>query len=286
MLSWSWVERAPVSPHPDWRAVPALLFVKNRGPNTAVCTRRVPGWYNIGMRKPRAAAPKLHVGYVRVSTDDQAREGVSLADQEARIRAHAFARGTDLDSVIVDGGYSAKDLNRPGMRKLLGMIERGEVASVTVLKLDRLTRSVGDFARFLDLSTKRGFALVSVAETLDTASAGGRMVANIMMSVASWEREVIGERTASAMAHKRRQGQFCGGKRAPYGYRVVGDGIVPHKGEQKVLDMIHQARERGLSLRRIVDDLNGRDIPGPQGGLWHLSGLVSVLKSKTTAEAA
>jgi site-specific DNA recombinase len=235
------------------------------------------------MGRKRKVALRRHVGYCRVSTEEQSSSGVSLQDQEARIRAHAFARGIDLCEVIVDAGFSAKDLNRPGMRKLMALITKGEVASVTILKLDRLTRNVGDFARFLDLSAKRGFDLVSVAETLDTSSAGGRMVANIMMSVASWEREVISERTSSAMAYKRGRRQFCGGVRAPYGYRVVAGSIVPHKGEQHVLSDIHAARKQGVSLRKIVTDLNERRIPAAQGGPWNLSSLVSVIGSKTAA---
>ena len=241
----------------------------------------------------KAKLSKLNLGYVRVSTEEQATKGVSLADQEARIRAHAFARGVELHEVIIDAGFSAKDMNRPGMRRLLEMIEGRRVQSVTILKLDRLTRSVLDFARLLDMTTKKGFALVSVAETLDTSSASGRMVANIMMSVASWEREAIGERTSSGMAHLRSQGRFCGGNRAPYGYRVVGDRldkskrrIVDDLNEQRVLASIREQRAAGVSLRRIVDDLNGREITAPGGGVWHLSGLVSVLHSKTTTEAA
>jgi site-specific DNA recombinase len=169
------------------------------------------------------------------------------------------------------------------MRKLLAMIEKGELGSVTILKLDRLSRNVGDFARFLDLATKRGFDLISVCETLDTSSAGGRVVLNIMMSIASWEREVIAERTSDAMARMRTQGDFCGGLRAPYGFRVVAGSVVPHKGEQHVLSGIHAARERGVSLRNVVADLNERGVPAAQGGLWNLSSLVAVLKSKTAA---
>jgi DNA invertase Pin-like site-specific DNA recombinase len=227
-----------------------------------------------------------HYGYVRVSTEEQSTHGVSLRDQEARVRAHAFARGVDLTDVIIDAGYSAKDLNRPGMTKLLAMIQRGEVASVTILKLDRLTRSVGDFARFLDMSKRLGFDLISVAETLDTSTAGGRMVANVMMSVAQWEREAIGERTASAMADKRAAREFCGGARAPFGFSLVDNPLVADDREQAVLASIHTARENGTSLRRIVADLNERGIPAPQGGVWHLSSLVSVLKSKTLTVAA
>lgn len=247
------------------------------------CTSRVPYWYTERMKKRSTKSSRLHVGYVRASTGDQQ---ITLADQEARIRAHAFARGVELAEVIVDGGFSAKDLNRPGVQRLLAMIERGEVASVTIVKLDRLTRSVGDFARFLDLTKKRGFDLVSVVDALDTSTAAGRMVANIMMSVASWERETIGERTASAMAHKRSQGEFCGGQRAPYGYRVDDGKLVPDDQERAVLGRIHAMRAERLSLRAVVAALNEERIAAPQGGQWHLSGLVSVLKSKTTAKAA
>jgi DNA invertase Pin-like site-specific DNA recombinase len=236
------------------------------------------------VKKRKLSTKRLHLAYVRVSTEEQSARGISLADQEARVRAHAFARGIDLDEVIVDAGYSAKDMNRPGIRRLLDLINARGVQSVTILKLDRLTRSVGDFARLLEMTTKKSFDLISVAETLDTSSASGRMVANIMMSVASWEREVIGERTSSAMAFMRRQGRFCGGKRAPFGYRVVGDRIVESKTEQRILSGIREQRWGGVSLRRIVDDLNARDIAGPGGGSWRLSGLVSVLKSKTASQ--
>src|SRR4051794_1756678 len=109
------------------------------------------------------------IGYVRVSTERQADRGISLEAQEAKIRAMATVQGTDLVDVIVDGGESAKFLKRPGFQRILAMIAAGEIQAVIVAKLDRLTRSVKDLCGLLELFEKKGVALVSVAESLDTS---------------------------------------------------------------------------------------------------------------------
>jgi DNA invertase Pin-like site-specific DNA recombinase len=111
------------------------------------------------------------IGYVRVSTDRQAEQGVSLEAQEAKIRAMATVQSADLLDVIVDGGESAKSLNRPGLQRLLELINAGKVEAVIVAKLDRLTRSVKDLCGLLELFEKRKVSLISVAESLDTGSA-------------------------------------------------------------------------------------------------------------------
>jgi len=131
------------------------------------------------------------IGYVRVSTDRQADTGVSLEAQESKIRAMATVRGCDLDEVVVDGGESAKDLKRPGVERLLALVSAGKVDAVIVAKLDRLTRSVKDLCALLELFEKRKVALISVAESLDTSSAAGRLVITIMGAVSQWEREAI-----------------------------------------------------------------------------------------------
>jgi DNA invertase Pin-like site-specific DNA recombinase len=146
------------------------------------------------------------IGYVRVSTDRQAEQGVSLEAQEAKIRAMATVRGADLLEVIVDGGESAKNLNRPGLKRLIALVDSGKAEAVIIAKLDRLTRSVKDLCSLLELLEKRGVALVSVAESHDTASAAGRLVITIMAAVSQWEREAIGERTRDALRHKRTRG--------------------------------------------------------------------------------
>jgi len=143
-----------------------------------------------------ACDPMKTVGYVRVSTDRQADQGVSLEAQEAKIRAMATVQSAELLEVIVDGGESAKSLTRPGLQRLLALIHAGKVQAVIVAKLDRLTRSVKDLCGLLELFEKRKVALISVAELLDTGSAAGRLVITIMGAVSQWEREAIGERTA------------------------------------------------------------------------------------------
>jgi DNA invertase Pin-like site-specific DNA recombinase len=123
------------------------------------------------------------VGYVRVSTDKQADQGVSLDAQAEKIRAMAVVQGAEMLDIIVDGGESAKSLKRPGMAKLLALVDAAKVQAVIVAKLDRLTRSVKDLYELLDRFERRGVVLISVAESLDTGSAAGRLVLNIMAAV-------------------------------------------------------------------------------------------------------
>jgi len=116
----------------------------------------------------------------------------------------------------MDDHFSAnrpKSLNRPGVTRLLAMVEEGKVKAVIVAKLERLTRIVKDLCELLERFERRGVALVSVAESLDTGSAAGRLVLNIMAAVWQWEREAIGERTRDAMRHKRSQGERVGNSR-------------------------------------------------------------------------
>src|SRR3954462_13505688 len=120
------------------------------------------------------------LGYIRVSTDRQADQGASLDAQSARIRAMAVVHGAELVEVVVDGGESAKDMHRPGLRRVLSMVQAREVEALVVAKLDRLTRSVKDLCELLELFERTGVSLISVAESLDTGSAAGRLVITIM----------------------------------------------------------------------------------------------------------
>src|SRR5712692_11769433 len=128
------------------------------------------------------------IGYTRVSTEKQADRGVSLDAQTEKIRAMAQVHSANLVDIIVEA-ESAKSLNRPGMQRLLALVDSGEVKTVIVAKLDRLTRSVKDLCTLLERFTRRGVTVVSVAESLDTGSAAGRLVLNIMTAVSQWERE-------------------------------------------------------------------------------------------------
>ena len=163
------------------------------------------------------------IGYVRVSTDRQAEQGVSLEAQEAKIRAISTVQSAELLDVIVDGGDSAKSPNRPGLQRLLDLINAGKVDTVIVAKLDRLTRSVKDLCGLMELFEKCKVALVSVTESLDTGSAAGRLMTTIMGAVSQWERKAIGERTHDALRHRRGKGERGGN--IEFGYRLSADGI-------------------------------------------------------------
>jgi DNA invertase Pin-like site-specific DNA recombinase len=215
------------------------------------------------------------VGYARVSTDKQAEQGVSLEAQSEKIRAMAVVQGADLVDIIVDAGESAKTLERPGMGRLRALVESGAVEVVIIAKLDRLTRSVKDLAELLERFQKRGVALVSVAESLDTGSAAGRLVLNIMTAVSQWEREAIGERTQTALAHKKAHRRVY--NHVPYGFTRDGDALVPLEAEQAVAGRIRLLRANGWALRRIAEALNADAIPTKQGGRWFAQTVKDVL---------
>ena len=210
------------------------------------------------------------IGYARVSTDKQADKGVSLDAQAEKIRAMAVVHGAQLLDMVEDGGESAKSLNRPGLQRVLKLVDQRQVQAVIVAKLDRLTRSVKDLCELLELFERRGVALISVAGSLDTSSASGRLVMNIMAAVSQWEREAIGERTRDALQHKRSQGERVGN--IAFGYRLSADRkhVEADAGEQAVLGEIRRLRNAGTSLRRIAAALNGRALTTRRGTAWRM----------------
>lgn len=193
------------------------------------------------------------VAYLRVSTEQQA-DGVSLDAQRARIAAYAGLYGLDLVAVIEDPGVSARSLARPGLGRALAMLRSRTADALVVAKLDRLTRSVRDLSVLLDdwFAGDR-WALLSVSEQIDTRTAGGRLVLNVLASVAQWEREATAERTSEALAHKARKGEFIGG-RVPFGWDLAPDGtrLIPVTREQQIIAAAREARARGLSYRAIA----------------------------------
>ncbi len=191
------------------------------------------------------------IGYVRVSTDKQADRGVSLDAQAEKIRAMAVVHNAELVDIIVNGGESAKSLQCPGLEWLLALVDAKKVQAVTVAKLNRLTRSAKDLCELPERFERRGVALISVAESLDTGSAAGRLVLNIMTAVSQWENEAIGERTRDAMHHKRTNSERVGNIR--FSYRLCADDrhLEPDPAEQAVLNEIRRLRQDGHTLREL-----------------------------------
>ena len=195
----------------------------------------------------------------------------------------ALVQGAELSEIIVESGESAKSLTRPGMAKLLAMVDGGKVRTVIVAKLDRLTRSVKDLCELLERFERRGVSLVSVAESLDTGSAAGRLVLTIMAAVSQWEREAIGERTRDALRHKRNQGQRVGN--IAFGIRLADDGqhLEPNPAEQAALEEIRRLRKEGATLRGIAAVLNDRTFRTRRGTPWRLESVARVLKQDAAA---
>ena len=220
-------------------------------------------------------------GYTRVSSEGQADRGISLDAQRAKIGAYYVAMGWALSEVVCDPGHSAKTLQRPGMGKILDAIRAGAVERVIVTKLDRLTRSVRDLSDLLDLFAQHDVALVSIGETLDTSSASGRMVVGMLGVIGQWEREAIGERTATALGHKRAQRQVYG--RTPFGYHRQGDVLVPNPVEQVTLAKAVAMDRAGASFREIGRMLTAA---GARAKVWQASSVRAMLRSKMAMEAA
>lgn len=233
-------------------------------------------------RQRTTKAEGMVLGYVRVSTEEQT-SGVSLAAQESRIAAYASAMDWAISEVVTDAGVSAKSLQRPGMTKILEAVRRGEVERVVVLKLDRCTRSIGDLSYVLDLFTKHGVALVSVGETLDTSTAAGRMVVNMLGVVAQWERETIAERTAGALSHKRRERTVYGP--VAFGYRRAGSQLVEDPVERAALAEAVRMDRAGHSFREICRMLEGRQVQPRRAKIWHAASVRAMLRSRIATEA-
>jgi DNA invertase Pin-like site-specific DNA recombinase len=210
--------------------------------------------------------PTRAVGYVRVSTDDQAASGLGLEAQTETIRRAAEARGWVLVHVYVDAGVSGKvrPQDRPALGSALVDLEAGAADVLVVAKLDRLARSVVGLSELLDLSQRSAWGLVLLDSDVDTSTAGGRMVANVMGVVAQWEREVISERTTAAMAAAKARGQRLG--------RPV---ELAHETRVEILRL----RWSGHSLQAIADTMTEAGVPTARGGRWHPSTVRAVLRS-------
>jgi site-specific DNA recombinase len=223
-------------------------------------------------------AQKPVIGYVRVSTAGQAEEGVSLAAQEARVRAWAASGGHEAPVLHRDAGLSgSKAHNRPGLQAALDEVCRRKGVLV-VYSLSRLARSTQDAILIAARLEKAGADLVSLTESIDTTSAAGKMVFRMLAVLAEFERDLISERTRGAMAHLRRQGRRIS-RFVPYGYCADGDHLVEDSKEQNAIRLIARLHEGGSSLRRIAAELQQRRIRTKFGGSrWTPKVLASLIR--------
>lgn len=208
------------------------------------------------------------IGYVRVSTDRQRDTGLSVDAQKSRLAAYASIFDLDLVAIVDDIGVSAATLDREGLRRALTMLDAGKADALLVVKLDRLTRSVRDLAALVDRYFAKRHRLLSVSDMVDTHSAAGRLVLNIITSVAQWEREATAERTKEAMAYMKAKGEFTGGNSAPYGFSVQDGKLVPVESEQEVIRVAKDLQSAGFSRRQIAKILDEKGIRSRSGKVF------------------
>jgi len=217
---------------------------------------------------------KAAIGYVRVSTQEQATEGVSLDAQRDKLRAYCKTNGIRLVDTIADEGISGSTLERPGLQAALRMIRRGRANTLIVAKLDRLSRSLRDVCALVgDYFTDEQYHLLSCCGMVNTHSAAGRMLLMNLANYNEFERAMISERTRETLQHMKAQGVRLGP--APYGYELSNQlddkgrrVLVPLVSEQEIIARLATGQASGVGFNDIARQLNADGIRARRGGEW------------------
>lgn len=228
------------------------------------------------------------VGYVRVSTQMQAQEGVSLDAQRRKIRAYADLYDLDLVEIYADEGASGASLQRPGLQRALSSLQCGRATGIVISRLDRLTRSVRDLSELLT-NVFASADLISVSDNIDTRTPTGRLILHVLTSVAQWEREVGAARTSEGI---RQVADTCGGwiwGQAPYGYEYGprdAEGrlmLIPDAAEQETIARLRELVAQQVPQRKIAEKLTAEGRGAKDGGAWHQSMVSKVMKREGIA---
>ena len=210
------------------------------------------------------------IGYIRVSTDQQGVDGVSLEAQRSKIAAYCSLYDYKLVGIHEDIG-SGKTMDRSGLDAALQDLCSNRAKGLVVVKLDRLTRNVADLSALIDgwfsPKAKCEAELVSITEHIDTTTASGRLVINMMGVISQWEREQTAERTVEALSYKKKNGKVYGP--TPFGFDREGDDLIDNEYEQELIAWMLDRREEKWGWKRIAGSLNSQDIPSKNGGRWH-----------------
>jgi len=213
----------------------------------------------------RTNPPLRAVTYGRVSTGRQAESGISLDDQAETLAEVVSRRGWVHVAHLTDPGVSGRKMsNRKGLQEALTLLDGGEADVLVAAKIDRVSRSTTDFARLLDHSETKGWKLVVLDVDVDTTTAAGRLLVDVVSAAASFESRRIGERVKAVHAVRRSQGKRAG--QAPILSADIRSRIAREHGD-------------GLSLNAIARALNEESIPTARGGRWHASTIQHVLRS-------
>lgn len=226
---------------------------------------------------------KRAIGYGRVSTLEQAEDGISLDVQKDRIKAYAKAKDLELIDVILDEGKSGKNLDRPGIEKLLQLADERKIDAIIVIRIDRLARKAIDFLGIIETFKNNDVDFHSITESLDSNTASGKLVMGILAQVAEYERELIRERILEALARKKRRGERLG--TTPLGFKTVknpkgGPGeLIENPEEIEIVKEIKRGRGKGWSYPEICRYLNGRGYKTKRNKKWYPSTVSYIVKN-------
>jgi len=202
--------------------------------------------------------------YTRKSTDDGLEQDFNSLDAQreacaAYIKSQAHEGWTLLNDTYDDGAYSGATLNRPAMAALLEKVKSGGVDVIVVYKVDRLTRSLMDFAKMVELFDKHGVSFVSVTQQFNTTSSIGRLTLNVLLSFAQFEREVTAERIRDKIAASRKKGLWMGGS-VPIGYDIKDKRLIPNRQESASVRQIFELYLEIGAIRSLISELERRGI--------------------------
>lgn len=215
--------------------------------------------------------------YTRVSTEDQAKEGFSLDAQLEKLRAYCTARGWLIAGEYVDEGYSGRKTRRPAYSKMMQEIDKWD--ALLVIKMDRIHRNSKNFMLMMEDLNKKGKEFVSMMESLDTSTAMGRFVMDIIQRIAQLESEQIGERVYIGMEQKAKQNGGVLGFNIPYGYDYKDGKLQINESESNNVKNIFDLYLNRLSMEKIAQILNGKNVPTKLNKTWGSQTVSLVLKN-------
>jgi len=219
--------------------------------------------------------------YVRVSTEDQAKEGFSLDAQTQRLKAYCGFKEWTVSDIYREEGYSGRNTERPEYKRMMEDHEKWDV--LLVLKMDRIHRNSVNFTLMMDELRRKGKEFNSVQEKFDTTTAMGRFVMDVVQRIAQLESEQIGDRVKMGMTRKAKYGTGNMGSAHPYGYVYERGMLTIVEYEAEVVKDIYSMHSEGMSLRSIADTLNNSYIQPKKGGRWSHQSISNILHNPVYA---
>lgn len=224
-------------------------------------------------------ATKQAIGYIRVSSAQQVQEGASLEAQQAKIEQWCVANGYELVGVFKDEGISGKRMDtRQGLQAARDTIKKGN--AFVFYSMSRVARSTKDMLTIGEELAKKKCHMVSLSENIDTTTASGKMMFEMLAVLAAFERNLVGERTATVLQNKKANSQVYTNQ-TPYGFEAVNGRLVEVQQEAKVVAEIQVARTSGKTLQSIADNLNQRGIPTKTNKQWQPATIHLLLQRST-----